>query len=131
MAGHHTLALLLVFLGGGIGSILRHTVNQTSAALFGVNFPWGTLFVNIIGSLAMGMLAGWFALRGQGGPLFRLFLATGVLGGFTTFSAFSLEAALLWERGQTAAAGMYVVGSVVGAIIGVLAGIAIMRTLLA
>ena len=122
---------LLIFLGGGIGSILRHTINQTSAAFFGPHFPWGTLFVNIVGSLAMGLLAGWFAFRGDGGQLLRLFLATGILGGFTTFSAFSLDAALLWERGQTVAAGMYAVGSVAAAIIAVFAGIAIMRTLLA
>ena len=131
MASHHALAFLLIFLGGGIGSVLRHAVNQTSATLFGVHFPWGTLFVNIIGSLAMGLLAGWFAFRGDGGQLLRLFLGTGILGGFTTFSAFSLDAALLWEQGQSVAAGMYAVGSVAAAIIGVLAGIAIMRTLLA
>lgn len=131
MAGHHALAFLLIFLGGGIGSVLRHTVNQISASLFGMNFPWGTLLVNIVGSLAMGLLAGWFTFRGEGGQLLRLFLATGVLGGFTTFSAFSLDAALLWERGQTAAVCMYAVGSVMAAIIGIFAGIAIMRTLLA
>jgi CrcB protein len=130
MAGHHALAFFLVFLGGGIGSMLRHAVNQGSAALFGIHFPWGTLFVNIFGSLAMGLLAGWFALRGEGGQLPRLFLATGVLGGFTTFSAFSLDAALLWERGQVATAGMYAIGSVTMAIVGVFAGVAIMRALL-
>ena len=84
--------------------MLRHAVNQASAAYFGVNFPWGTLFVNVVGSLAMGLLAGWFAFRGEGGQLLRLFLATGILGGFTTFSAFSIDAALLWERGQSAGA---------------------------
>jgi CrcB protein len=131
MARHHTLAFLLIFLGGGIGSMLRHAVNQTSAALFGVNFPWGTLLVNIIGSLAMGLLAGWFAFRGEGGQLLRLFLATGILGGFTTFSAFSLDAALLWESGRAVTAGIYAVGSVAAAILGVFAGIAIMRSLLA
>lgn len=107
--------------------MLRHAANQASAALFGVHFPWGTLFVNIIGSLAMGLVAGWFTFRGEGGQLLRLFLATGILGGFTTFSAFSLDAALLWERGPTAVAALYVVGSVVAAIIGVMTGVAIMR----
>ncbi|MGH9629254.1 MAG: fluoride efflux transporter CrcB [Bryobacteraceae bacterium] len=125
---HHTLAFLLIFLGGGLGSMLRHTVNQASAALFGINFAWGTLFVNIAGSLAMGLLAGWFAFRAEGGQLLQLFLATGVLGGFTTFSAFSLEAVLLWERGQAAAAVLYTAGSVTVAIIGVLAGLFIIRT---
>ncbi len=128
--GHHALIFLLVFLGGGFGSILRHAVNQASAAMFGFNFPYGTLFVNITGSLLMGLIAGWFAFRGEGGQLLRLFLTTGILGGFTTFSAFSLDAALLWERGQTAGAGLYVLGSVATAIIAVFAGLAIMRALL-
>ncbi len=130
MTAHHALAFFLIFLGGAIGSILRHAVNQASADHFGVNSPWGTLFVNVIGSLAMGLLAGWFAFRGEGGQLLRLFLATGILGGFTTFSAFSLDAALLWERGQSAGASFYVLGSVLAAIIGVFAGLAIMRALL-
>ena len=128
--GHHTLAFLLIFVGGGFGSMLRHAVNQASAAIFGVNLPYGTLFVNITGSLAMGLIAGWFAFRGSGGQLLPLFLTTGILGGFTTFSAFSLDAALLWERGQSAGAVFYVAGSVTAAIIGVFAGLAIMRALL-
>jgi fluoride exporter len=127
---HHAWAILLVFVGGGIGSVLRHAVNQTAAALFGVSFPWGTVFVNVAGSLAMGMIASWFAFRGQGGDLARLFLTTGVLGGFTTFSAFSLDAALLWERGQTTTALLYVLGSVLSAVIGMFAGLAVMRNLL-
>lgn len=125
---HHALALLLIFLGGGLGSMLRHLVNQASAAVFGVNFGWGTLFVNIVGSFAMGLLAGWFAFRSEGGELLRLFLATGILGGFTTFSAFSLDALLLWERGQTTAALIYSAGSVGGAIISVFAGSLTMRS---
>jgi CrcB protein len=120
---------LLVFLGGGIGSILRHAVNLASTALFGVNFPSGTLAVNIIGSLAMGALAGFFAFRGDG-HLTRLFLTTGVLGGFTTFSAFALDAALLWERGQIGLAAFYVGTSVAAAIVGVFAGLGMMKALL-
>ena len=89
--GHHTFAFLLIFIGGGLGSMLRHAVNQASAAMLGLNFPYGTLFVNISGSLAMGLIAGWFAFRGEGGgQSFRLFLTTGILGGFTTFSTFSV-----------------------------------------
>ena len=130
MSRHQGLAFLLIFLGGGIGSMLRHVVNQTGAALFGPTFPWGTLLVNIVGSLAMGLLAGWSASRSEGGQLIRLFLATGILGGFTTFSAFSLDVALLWQRGQTGAAVVYALGSVTVAIIGVFAGLAIMRVLL-
>ncbi|HYI94682.1 MAG TPA: fluoride efflux transporter CrcB [Bryobacteraceae bacterium] len=130
MAGHQALAFLLIFLGGGIGSVLRYGVNLSSASLFGPSFPWGTLLVNILGSVAMGLLAGWLAFRLEGGQLFRQFLATGVLGGFTTFSAFSLDVALLWQSGQTAAAVLYALGSVAAAILGVFAGLAITRVVL-
>lgn len=118
-----------MFLGGGLGSVLRHSVNQASAAVLGVTFPWGTLFVNIAGSFIMGLLAGWLTFRGEGGQLLRLFLTTGVLGGFTTFSAFSLDAALLWERDQAAGAVLYVVGSVAAALVSVFTGLAITRNL--
>ena len=128
--GHRSFAFLLIFVGGGLGSMFRHAVNLGSAALFGVNFPYGTIFVNIAGSFAMGVIAGWFALRGHGGQMTSLFLTTGVLGGFTTFSAFSLDAALLWERGQTGGAALYVLGSVFAAIVSVFAGLAAMRSLL-
>lgn len=131
MPGHRSVVFLLIFVGGGFGSMLRHAVNQTSATLFGVSFPYGTLFVNIVGSLAMGLIAGWFALRGEGGQLVRLFLTTGVLGGFTTFSAFSLDTAVLWERGHVAGAALYAGGSLAAGIVGVFAGLAIMRTVLA
>lgn len=127
MAAQKAFAFLLVFIGGGIGSMLRHAANQAGTALFGVNFPSGTLFVNIAGSLAMGLVAGWFSARGHGGQLLRLFLATGILGGFTTFSAFSLDAALLWERGQTVAAVLYAGGSVLTGILAVFGGLAAMR----
>jgi len=128
---HRSLGFLLIFIGGGLGSMLRHAVNLSSAALFGVNFPYGTMIVNITGSFTMGVIAGWFALRGQGGQMMSLFLTTGILGGFTTFSAFSLDAALLWERNQTGGAILYVLGSFVAAIIGVFVGLAAMRSLLA
>ena len=126
---HPAQVFLAIFVGGGLGSILRHFVNQACAAFFGLHFPAGTLVVNIIGSLAMGLLAGWFAFRGDG-QFLRLFLTTGVLGGFTTFSAFSLDAALLWERGQTGVAALYAGGSVAAGIIGVFAGLSLMRALL-
>jgi CrcB protein len=127
---HRILAFLLIFIGGGLGSMLRHAVNQASAAIFGMNLPYGTLSVNIIGSLIMGVIAGWFAFRGDGGQLLRLFLTTGILGGFTTFSAFSLDAALLIERGQTASSVLYVVGSVAAGIVCVFVGLAVMRSAL-
>jgi CrcB protein len=127
---HHVLVFLLVFVGGGFGSILRHAVNLASAAFFGIRYPYGTVFVNIFGSLAMGLIAGWFAFRGEAGQLMKLFLTTGILGGFTTFSAFSLDAALLWERGQIAGTAFYVAGSVLASIVALFAGLAIMRTVL-
>ena len=93
---------LIVFLGAGIGGALRHGVNVGCARYCGTAFPWGTLTVNVVGSFIMGVLAGWLAFKAGEGwsqPL-RLFLTTGILGGFTTFSAFSLDAVLIWERGQ-------------------------------
>ena len=123
------MSYLLVFLGAGLGGMARHAVNGVAVRLGGPGFPWHTLTVNIAGSLAMGVLAGWLALRadGAGGTHLRLFLATGLLGGFTTFSAFSLDAWLLWERGQTMAAGAYVAGSVAASIAGLGAGLWIVR----
>ena len=125
----HLLGYLLVFLGGGLGSMLRHAVNQASAFLLGAGF-WATLFVNITGSCAMGLLAGWFAFRGEGGgQSLRLFLTTGLLGGFTTFSTFSLDAALFWERGQPWGTACYVGGSVVAGVMGLWSGLALVRGL--
>src|SRR5580693_5648091 len=91
------MGYLIVFLGGGLGAALRHGVNLAAARLFGMGFPYGTLVINVLGSLAMGLIAEYFALKIGLPQRWRLFLTTGVLGGFTTFSAFSLEAALLYE----------------------------------
>ena len=131
IVSRHAIGFLLVFIGGGLGSILRHASNQIGASLLGPDFPYGTLFVNISGSFAIGLIAGWFALRGAGGQMLPLFLTTGVLGGFTTFSAFSLDIALLWERNKIADAMLYILGSLVPAVIGVFVGLALMRTMLA
>lgn len=117
---------VIVFVGAGVGGMLRHGVNRVALAI-GSEFPWHTLAINITGCTVMGVAAGWFAFRGQSGQDVRLFLTTGVLGGYTTFSAFSLDAALLWERGQPRAAVVYVVTSVVASLIGVFAGLAVMR----
>jgi CrcB protein len=120
---------LLVFLGAGIGGALRHGVNVGCARLCGTAFPWGTLTVNVAGSFVMGVLAAWLAFRAGEGwsqPL-RLFLTTGILGGFTTFSAFSLDAVVLWERGEAGFAATYVVASVLLSIAGVAAGLALIR----
>jgi fluoride exporter len=123
------MGFLIVFIGGGIGAALRHGLNLVAAGLVGTAFPYGTLFINIVGSLAMGLIAEYFALKSGLPQSWRLFLTTGILGGFTTFSAFSLEAALLYERGQLASAAIYVVASVVLSIGGLFAGLAIIRAL--
>ena len=120
---------LLVFLGGGIGAALRLGVNILVPRLLGTGFPCATISENVSGSLAMGLLAGYFAFKGDAVQPIRLFLATGVLGGYTTFSAFSLDTALLWERGEVALAAGYVVGSMVLSIAGLFAGLALMRHL--
>ncbi|AKC88428.1 fluoride efflux transporter CrcB [Pseudoxanthomonas suwonensis] len=118
---------LVVFLGGGIGSMLRHGINLTALRMVGVGFPYGTLFINVAGSLLMGVLVEYFALRSGVSAATRLFFTTGVLGGFTTFSAFSLEAALLYERGQTGLAVLYVAASVVLSIGALFLGMAMVR----
>jgi len=120
---------LLVFIGGGIGAAMRHGVNLLSMRLLGAGFPYATIIENVSGSLAMGLLAGYFAFKGDAVQPTRLFLATGVLGGYTTFSAFSLDTALLWERGEVALAAVYVIGSVALSIGGLFAGLALMRQL--
>ncbi len=101
-----------VFLGGGIGSALRYGVGRAALALVGPGFPAGTLAVNIAGCVLMGMLAEWLALRDTGiDASTKIFLTTGLLGGFTTFSAFALDAATLWGRGTTGLAAFYVLAS--------------------
>ena len=106
---------LLVMIGGAIGAAFRFHLTRATAAVFGAGFPWGTLAANLAGSLAMGALAGLVA-RGTAGEQARLLLGVGLLGGYTTFSAFSIEAVALVDRGATAAALAYVATSVVGAI---------------
>lgn len=104
--------LLLVAAGGAIGASARHLVGTVSLRAFGSGFPVGTLTVNVVGCLVMGLFVGLLASRFQGSENLRLFVATGFLGGFTTFSAFSLDFTVLWERGETALAIGYVVASV-------------------
>ncbi|MGJ7040416.1 CrcB protein [Shinella sp. BE166] len=122
---------LIVFLGAGIGGAGRHGVNVLSARLFGTGFPAGTLIINVLGCLVMGLIAGAFAFRGHLPQELRLFLTTGILGGFTTFSAFSLDAALLWERGEVGLAALYVGASVIFSLLAVAAGLALSRYMLA
>jgi len=118
----------IVFLGAGIGGALRHGVNLGAARLFGLGFPAGTLIVNVAGSFLMGVLAGWFAYRTGLPQHSRLFLTTGVLGGFTTFSAFSLDAALLIERHAYGLAAAYVALSVLISVAALFAGMTIFQS---
>jgi CrcB protein len=120
---------LLVFIGGGLGSTLRHMVNIVCPRLFGTNFPYHTFIINITGSTIMGLIAGYLAFKGDAAQSWRLFLMTGILGGYTTFSAFSLDAAVLYERGAIGLALLYVLGSVVLSILGLFAGLALVRHL--
>jgi CrcB protein len=118
----HALGYLLVFIGGGLGAVARHGINRAGLALLGPGFPWWTLAVNVAGSFAIGLLAGLFGAWEAGHNL-RLFLTTGMLGGFTTFSAFSLDALTLWERGAGLQAGLYVLGTVIASLIAAFAGL--------
>jgi CrcB protein len=118
---------VLVFIGGGLGSTLRHTINVVCQRCLGTAFPYHTFFINISGSLVMGLIAGYLAFKGEASQPWRLFLMTGILGGYTTFSAFSLDTALLYERGAIGLAALYVAGSVVLSIAGLFAGLALVR----
>ena len=122
------MGYVIVFLGGGLGAALRHGINLGAGRWLSNGFPYATLIVNVSGSLIMGMIAGYFAFKGDASQHWRLFLTTGILGGYTTFSAFSLDAALLYERGELSLAAIYVVGSVVLSIAALFAGLAIARS---
>lgn len=116
---------LLVFIGGGLGAVLRYATGR-AALVIGWAPPLATLGVNVVGCFAMGLLAGWFTSRGGGEP-WRLFLLTGLLGGFTTFSAFGLDALTLYERGAVGSALAYVAASVLISLAAVAAGFALVR----
>lgn len=119
--------LFPVMIGGAIGAGCRHLAGQVMLARLGPGFPWWTLSINIAGSLLMGLLIGWLARTSDGGDTARLFVGVGVLGGFTTFSSFSAEFWLLFERGQTGQAMTYVLASVIGAILACGLGLFAMR----
>ena len=118
--------LFPVMIGGALGAGSRHLVGAAMLARLGPGFPWWTLTINIVGSLLMGVLVGWLT-RGGGGEATRLFLGVGLLGGFTTFSAFSMEFWLLFDRGQIVQAFGYVLISVIGAIAACGLGLFLMR----
>jgi CrcB protein len=120
-------SIFAVAVGGAIGATGRYLFNLQMLRLLGPNFPWGTFGVNVIGSFIMGLVAGLFALRLDLSPEMRSFITTGILGGFTTFSAFSLDAANMIERGQHALAAAYIGGSVALGIAGLFLGLWIAR----
>ena len=121
---------VLVAIGGAAGASLRHLANLLALRIAGSGFPWGTFFVNVVGSLIMGLFVGWLARRAGGSTNeLRLLIATGFLGGFTTFSAFSLDAVSLWERGAQLPAFLYVATSVLVAISALFAGLWLTRIL--
>jgi CrcB protein len=122
--------VLLVFLGGGLGSAARYGVGVLALRLIGSGVPWGTFVINVLGAFLMGIVAETFALKaGLSQPL-RLFLTTGILGGFTTFSTYALETALLQERGELGAALAYALGSLVVGVAALFAGLALVRFLI-
>jgi CrcB protein len=121
---HH---LFLVMLGGAVGAGARHLVGRAALAIWGPGFPIGTLAVNIIGGFAMGLLAAWLATRASGDEALRYLLGVGVLGGFTTFSAFSLETVLMIERGELVTALLYILASVALSIVALFAGLQVSR----
>lgn len=121
--------VLLVFLGGGLGSAARYGVGVLALRLVGSGYPWGTFAINVLGAFLMGVVAETFALKaGLSQPL-RLFLTTGILGGFTTFSTYALETALLQQRGELGAALAYALGSLIIGVAALFAGLALMRVL--
>jgi CrcB protein len=121
---------LLVLIGGSIGSVARYETGRLTLSWFGPNYPWGTLAVNLIGGFLMGVLAGTLARTG-GSENTRLLLGVGVLGGFTTFSAFSLDAVNMIERGAWSTAIFYALASVIGSVLALFAGLYLVRAVAA
>jgi CrcB protein len=123
------MGFLIVFVGGGVGAALRHGFNLAFARLFGTAFPYATLFENVSGSIVMGALVALFAFRSGLPHHWQLFLTTGILGGYTTFSTFSLDVAVLYERGEIGLTALYVLLSVALSIGGLFGGLALVRGL--
>jgi len=119
----------LVFLGSGLGGVTRHFLNVLIAGVAGSSFSWGILAISVLGSTLIGLAAGWFAFRGEASNDLRMFLTTGILGGFTTFSTLSLDTGLLYERGQPGLAVAYIAASVVLSLIGLFGALWSVRAL--
>lgn len=121
---------LIVMLGGALGALGRYHFGRMTVHVFGTGWPWGTLGVNIIGGFLMGALAGWLARHGSAhGEQIRLLIGVGMMGGFTTFSSFSLEVMLMIERGQWGSAAAYALLSVLLAVGGLFTGLMLMRSI--
>lgn len=116
------MSYLLIAIGGGIGAALRHGVNQIALGMFGSAFPYGTLIVNLLGAFFMGVTAHYLLGKDISAEGWRLFLVAGVLGGFTTFSAFTLEVGVMWQRSEYAALCIYMTASVLLSIVLLFAG---------
>ncbi len=123
----NAIPYLIIFLGSGIGGALRHGVNELVSYHLGSKFPYSIMMINITGALLLGLLAGYFAFKGDVSQHWRLFLTVGICGGYTTFSTFSQDAVLLIERGQISLAAIYIIGSVVLSISAFFLGMWIMR----
>lgn len=123
------VSVLLVAIGGALGSVCRYLVGIGAGRLLGPDFPFGTMIVNIVGSFAMGLFIELLALKFNGSEEVRLFVAVGILGGFTTLSSFSLDSIVLFERGAIAAAAIYVGGSIVLSLAALVAGLHFVRAL--
>jgi CrcB protein len=124
-------SIFAVAVGGAIGSVLRYLFNIEVTKTLGSGFPWGILFVNVIGCFVMGVIAESFALRFNVSQEVRSFIMTGIMGGFTTFSAFALDTGVLIERDAFGLAGLYVAASVAGSILALFLGLYAVRTILA
>lgn len=124
--------LLLIALGGALGAVARHLVNQGALRVIGPEYPWGTLMVNVAGSLAIGVLVGWLAFAGRSDATeLRFALGVGFLGAFTTMSAFSLDVVLFIERKAYVSAAVYGLGTLALSVVAVFAGLMLARKLIA
>jgi fluoride exporter len=121
--------ILAVALGGALGSVIRYLVGVESGRLFGTNFPWGTLIINVSGSFLIGAFAALFATKWSLPQSARVFLIVGICGGYTTFSTFALDVWYLIERGELAASAAYIVGSVVLSTVALIGALHLVRVL--